>query len=239
MTLWEHAKMAKHQVKIPVRELVALSFAAYRENGTLYRDSTYFDTATDSVIQVTPNKTLMMSRFLEPAAPALVPTDADYAAADTAISDIKNDILVRRLADRRVSEFAESLYNAISQEHCTVRDCGLVAFVPRTHSDMLARVVKADMVNEVARTSQFLGQVGDRVTLDFVIIDSRYVQQYNCYSVHGHDGQGNLVSFLTSKQDCAASGKILGRVKRTEASRYHNGALVTQLNFVKRLAASK
>ena len=231
--------MAKNQVKLPVRELVALSFAAYRENGTLYRDSTYFDTATDSVIRVTPNKTLMMSRFLEPTAPLLAPTDADYVAADTAISDIKNDILMRRLADRHVGEFAKSLYDVISQDQCTVRDCGLVAFVPRTHSDMMARVVKDDMVNEVARTSQLLGQVGDKVTLDFVIIDSRYVQQYNCYSVHGHDGQGNLVSFLTSKQEYATSGKISGRVKRAEPSRYHNGASVTQLNFVKQLATSK
>jgi hypothetical protein len=87
----------------------------------------------------------------------------------------------------------------------------------------------------LVNTSQYLGRVGEKVQLDFVLIDSRYLQQYNCYSVTGHDGRSNMVNFLTAHQNLAASGRISGKIKRTEASQYHNGARVTQLNFVKRI----
>jgi hypothetical protein len=42
-----------------------------------------------------------------------------------------------------------------------------------------------------------------------------------------------MVSFLTAHQSLAQSGRISGKVKRVEQSPYHNGAKVTQLNFVK------
>jgi hypothetical protein len=44
-----------------------------------------------------------------------------------------------------------------------------------------------------------------------------------------------MVSFLTAHQNLAVSGRIQGKVKRTEVSQYHNGAKTTQLNFVKRV----
>jgi hypothetical protein len=75
--------------------------------------------------------------------------------------------------------------------------------------------------------------VGEKIQLDFVLIDSRYLQQYNCHSVTGHDDNGNMVSFLTAHQSLAQSGRIAGKVKRIEQSPYHSGAKVTQLNFVK------
>jgi hypothetical protein len=42
-----------------------------------------------------------------------------------------------------------------------------------------------------------------------------------------------MVNFLTAHKDLAVSGRISGKIKRTEESRFHNGAKVTQLNFVK------
>lgn len=221
--------------KIESRELVALAFAAQRMNGGLHRDNRYFDPEKDAFVEVVPNKTLMFNSFaFEPGSnPELVPTDEDRTQADAAISAIQGDVLVKKLSDRRVSDFLVNLSEAISQPTCTQRDCGLVAFVPKTYAGMLERQEKDEAKIGLASTSQYLGRVGEKIQLDFALIDSKYLQQYNCYSVTGHDGNGNMVSFLTAHQGLAQSGRISGKVKRTEISQYHNGAKVTQLNFVK------
>jgi hypothetical protein len=224
--------------KIETRILVALAFAAQRANGgALHRDTRFFDPAQDAFVEVVPNKTLMLNSFaIEPGSnPELVPTDEDFAQADAAISAIQGDVLVKKLADRRVSDFQFNLSETIGRDTCTQRDCGLVAYVPKTYAGMLERQEKDEAKIGLASTSEYLGRVGEKIQLDFTLIDSRYLQQYNCYSVTGHDGCGNMVSFLTAHQNLAVSGRIQGKVKRTEVSQYHNGAKVTNMNFVKRI----
>ena len=221
--------------KIESRTLVALAFAAQRVNGAMYKDPLFFDTEKDAVVEVVPNKTLMLNSFaFEPGSnPELVPTDEDFAQADAAITAIQHDVLVKKLADRRVSDFIFSLSEVIGQPTCTQRDCGMVAYVPRTYAGMLERQEKDEAKLGLASTSEYLGRVGEKIQLDFALIDSKYLQQYNCYTATGHDGNGNMVNFLTAHKDLAVSGRISGKIKRTEESRFHNGAKVTQLNFVK------
>lgn len=221
--------------KIQSRELVALAFAAQRVNGAMYKDTSFFDTDKDAVVEVVPNKTLMFNSFaFEPGSnPELVPTDEDFAQADAAISAIQGDVLIKKLADRGVSDFIFSLSDAIGQPTCTQRDCGLVAFVPKTYAGRLERQAKDEAKFSLAATSEYLGHVGEKIQLDFTLIDKRYIQQYNCYSVTGHDGHGNMVSFLTQHSALVKSGCITGKIKRNQVSQYHSGAKVTQLNFVK------
>lgn len=221
--------------KIESRKLVALAFAAQRVNGAMYKDTLFFDPEKDAVVEVVPNKTLMFNSFaIEPGSnPELVPTDEDFAQADAAISAIQGDVLIKKLADRRVSDFQFNLSEVIGQPTCTQRDCGLVAYVPKTYTGMLERQAKDEAKLGLASTSEYLGRVGEKIQLEFHLIDSRYLQQYNCYSATGHDGNGNMVNFLTAHQNLVVSGRITGKVKRTEVSQYHNGAKITQLNFVK------
>jgi len=228
--------MAKFkEYKIEPRKLVALAFAAQRVNGTLHKEDRFFDTEKETFVEVVPNKVLMRNSFaVEPGSnPELVPTNEDFEKADKAISAIQQDVLIKKLADRRVSDFQFSLSETISKDTCTQRDCGLVAFVPKTYESMMERQEKQETTLMMSSTSEYLGKVGEKIQLDFTMLDSRYLQQFNCYSVNGHDDQGNLVNFLTAHQHLCKSGRILGKVKRTEESRYHNGAKVTQLNFVK------
>lgn len=226
--------MAKNY-KIESRTLVALAFAAQRVNGAFYRDDQSYDEITDAIVKVVPNKTLMRNSFaIEPGSnPELVPTDDDFAQADAAIVAIQHDVLIRKLADRAVTDFHFNLSGIIGQPSCTQRDCGMVALVPKTYANMLERQAKQEVTLNLAPSSDYLGRVGEKVQLDFVLIDSRYLQQYNCYSATGHDSNGNMVNFLTAHKDLVVSGRISGKIKRTEESRFHNGAKVTQLNFVK------
>ena len=220
---------------IETRKLVALAFAAMRANGTMHKDASYFDTEKDAIIEVTPNKVLMRDSFaFEPGSnPALVPNEQDYIDADLAIDTIQQDVLLKRLSDQRVNEYMDAMATKLGEANCDSRDCGLIAFVPMTYKRLIEAQVKKETTIMLGANSKYLGSVGDKVELDFVMIDSRFMLQYNCYSVNGHDNNGNLVNFLTAHKELAASGRIKGKVKRTEQSRWHNNACVTQLNFVK------
>jgi hypothetical protein len=227
--------MTKRQsVTIATRELAVLAFAAQRVNGTLHRDSRVFDKASDSFIEVTANKTLMYNSFVPDAEGVkLSVTDEDRLQADAAIAALKNDIVLRKISDRRVSDFMFSLYTALEQESCTARDCGLMAFLPQTYQRMTEAEQQAEKTMAASLTSQFLGSEGQKIFANFTLINKRYLQAFNCWSAFGQDEQGNLIQFLTSKEHVAVSGRISGKIKRLEVSRFHSGAKVTNLNYVK------
>jgi hypothetical protein len=220
---------------IKTRQLVALAFAAQRANGALHKDATYFDTEKDAIVEVTPNKVLMRDSFaIEPGSnPELVVSEQDLEDADTAMAAIQQEVMLKRLSDQRVNEFMATLADKVTEPECDSRDCGLIAFVPTTYRRLVETQSKKEATVMLSANSQYLGTVGNKVELDFVMIDNRFMMQYNCYSVNGHDGQGNLVNFLTAHKELATSGRIKGKIKRTETSRWHNNACVTQLNFVK------
>jgi len=222
---------------IATRELAALAFAAQRVNGTLHKDPSYFDVEKDAVVEVTPNKVLMRDSFaIEPGvAPRLVVTDEDRTKAEAAVSAIQQDVMLKQLSGARVNDFIHSMVTLFEQETCTARDCGMMAFLPRTYESLVKVEAVKETVRDFSAASRFLGtSVGTKILIDFEMISNRYLQQFNCYSVFGHDGKGNLVQFLTAHQHLVQSGSISGKIKRLENSRYHNGAEVTELNFVKK-----
>jgi hypothetical protein len=112
-------------------------------------------------------------------------------------------------------------------------DAGLMAFLPSMAEQITQRQAREQEVAELAQVSQYLGRIGDKVVVNLTVMNSRYLQQFNCWSVNAKDDKGNLISYLTAKEDCTRSARYSGKIKRTEISKYHNGAQVTTLNFVK------
>lgn len=222
--------MAKREIKtIAVRDLAALAFMAQRMNGTLHRDNRVFDAESQDWREVTPNKEIMRANFELNTRP----TEQDYEQADTAIAAVQGDAVLRVLKGQRLNDFVHSLVELTKQATATPRDCGLMAFLPKTFVSQTERENKTLEVAGLAGTSEYLGRVGEKITVDFVLIDKRFLQQYNCWSVFGHDGNNNCVGFLTQHENLARSGRIQGKVKRVQQDQYRGGAKVTGLNYVK------
>ena len=217
--------------KIAPRKLTALAFAAMRANGILHKTEVFFDPESGDTVRVVPNKVLMRNSIDKD--PALTPTQEDYKLADAAIADISQEHMVAQLSGRKISPFFETMAVSLQMEYLTERDCGMIAFVPDSYQRLLAQQVKKETLIPMQASSEYLGKVGQKVSFDFVMLDKRYLSQYNCWSISGHDGNGNLVNFLSAHESLGASQRIQGKVKRTEQSKYHNGACVTQLNYVK------
>ena len=216
-------------VKISTADLAALAYAAFRSNkDKVHNESSVFDRELDSLVAVTPNKSLMREG-------KLVVTDADRANAQDAINFVQQDVVVRMLKGTRVQEFHANLNKLIAQENCTLQDAGLMAYLPTVVEQIKTRQVREQEIAELSYTSQYLGRVGDKVTVNMTVISTRFITQFGFWAVDGKDDNGNLVSFLSGKEECTVSGCYSGKIKKTEPSSYHNGACVTSLNFVKKL----
>ena len=212
---------------IPAPELAARAFAAYRKNlGKTYGQATMLNQESNTMVPVTPNKTIMQSDDLEV-------SEQDRTDAQEAVSLLGQDRLMRLLKGTRVSDFQNKVTDLVSQKNCKVYDAGLMAYLPSVVNQLRERLAQEEQVAELARSSEYLGQVGDRVWVAIEVLSSHYVPQYNSWSVNARDEKGNLICYFTSKEECTRSGSYSARIKRTERSRRHSGACVTTLNYVK------
>jgi hypothetical protein len=213
--------------KISTQELATLAFAAYRyNNGNVHKDTSFFDRAKDTLVAVTPNKNLIREGNLQV-------TEQDRIDSQTAIDLLSQDRMMRILKGLKVADFQNTLTNLTMQAECTISDAGLMAFLPSMAEQISKRQAREQEVSELAYTSEFLGKVGDKIVVELTVMNSRYVQQYGCWSVNAKDEKGNLISYLTAKEECTKNGRYTAKIKRTENSAYHNNARVTTLNFVK------
>lgn len=213
--------------KLPTLELAALAFAAYRKNANLvHNQSQVFDKVLDMLVPVTPNKTLMQSSDLQV-------VEQDKVDAQAAIDLLSQERMIKILKGARVPDFQNTLTDLTMQPNCMMRDSGLMAYLPSMAEQVRQRQEREQAVAELALCSEYLGKVGDKITVTIEVLKSHYVSKYNCWSVSAKDEQGNLISYLTGKEECTKSGRYSGKIKRTETSSYHNGARVTTLNFVK------
>ncbi|CAB4133387.1 hypothetical protein UFOVP257_167 [uncultured Caudovirales phage] len=219
---------------ISTKELAALAFAAFRFNKGFLKDSTKFDEATETFVEVTPNKILMHNTVTNKKDKlVLAVTDEDRQQAESVINALHGDITLKLLMGKRVSDFVQNLNNAVSKESCTASDCGIVAWLPEMHDRITKEQSSKEQMFELGVTSEYIGTIDQKVTIDFTVINSRFLRDYDCYSVFGHDNNGNCVSFFTRKSDMAKDGKITGKVKSHKTDDYHNGAKVTTINYVK------
>ncbi len=109
-----------------------------------------------------------------------------------------------------------------------------MAWAPKLANDYQ----KKDQVREVSArfeyTSRYVGKIGDKIEVDFTLIDSRYIQSMDCHAVYGHDAQGNLIFYWAREEKkILKHGRMRGRVKAHKQDNYRGNAAVTTLNYVK------
>ena len=215
-----------------VTELCAAAFVAQRMNGGMNKNPEIWDEATQTLTKVTTNKDIVL-RVLKG---EILPTQADYDLAEIAKDALLLQNTLRLLKGAApYTGFQASMLQLLEKDMGTMSDAGLAAYLPNLYETLKTREIKQETVAELATTSEYLGKVGDKVTFTLTVMEKRFLQQFNCFSVTGTDENKNLVNFLTAKEDCTVSGKYSGKIKKIEESKWHNGAKVTNLNFVKKL----
>jgi len=213
--------------KYPVQVALGAAIQAYDTNKrVIERD---FSRDANGDILTTPNRVLIRD-YLE----QNIVSDAYLTQADEMISYLQQVAIIQSLTKGRTQNFLDSINQLLLEDSLRTSDFGLLAWAPKLFQDYR----KADEVRErwsgYEITSRFIGKVGDTISTKFTVIDTKFVPDFNSYSVFGHDDNHNLITFFTKDPEKVCStGVVKGRVKSHRNSGYHNNAKVTTLNYVK------
>lgn len=210
-------------------EAVAASVVAFEINllGVL-RDSVY----ENQVIKHQPNRVLI-TNHLE--GTQLLPiTEQHRATAKELVIYLQQTVLLQTLTKGSADQFAQGIVNLLIEPKILAKDIGMLAWAPKLTADLK----KKDQVREVSahyeRNSRYVGSIGTKITVDFTLIDSRYMPSMDCYAVYGHTAEGNLIFYWAKKSEkVIKQGRIEGRVKKQAQDEFRGKALVTTLNYVK------
>ncbi len=163
-----------------------------------------------------------------------VPIAQEYLdEAAEIINYLQSQVTMSVLSGKKVSDFTRDLVTAFENDTVPQFKLGLLLYAPNTWHTGKARDAITEETTECLYTSQPLGYVGDKVTVNFTMLEKRYIQSLDCFAVYGKDDKGDLISFLTKHEKLAASGTYTGKVKSAGNDQYHNNAMVTSLNYVK------
>ena len=129
--------------------------------------------------------------------------------------------------------FLAKISQLLSNKDITNFEFGILAWAPHVADQYR----KKDAVKEISahyeHTSHYIGKVGDKLEIDFTLIERKYIRNMDCYAVYGFSGN-NLVFYWAKNLDKVCEvGRIHGRVKSHSKDEYHNDARVTTLNYVK------
>lgn len=213
---WKLLKMATYTRQ----DVVAVACALYRING----NQIIKDGAKDQI----PSKLLMAEHF---AGKVIVDvTDADREYADVCVAQLQHRQLMNQLTDRQQSDFIDDITAMTHRDTIPSNKFGIAVWIPKVVAGMQAEEQQKLDISHLAFTSKFQGKVGEKLTVEFHPIRVKFVHEYGCYRHFGHDGNGNLIGFLNKK---SLTGKVCGKIKSQETSKYNNNGKVTYLNYVK------
>jgi hypothetical protein len=216
--------------KFPTLEVLATAIAAFAHNqDRVERDA---NTTADGVT-IIPNRQLIREYLEGNRANLPTVSDHDRKHAEGIVQYLQQTGIMQTLVSRG-DKFLTQINNLLLQPSVTAKDFGLMSWAPKLASDYQ----KKDHIRELSArfeyTSHYIGQIGDKITTEFTLIDSRYIKTMDCYSVYGHDAQGNLIFYWAREQKkIVNAGKIYGRVKTQQRDEYRGNACVTTLNYVK------
>ena len=141
--------------------------------------------------------------------------------------------IMAMLTNGSVNEFMQKVLDTITQDQVKVRDLGILVWAPKLYHDGQAQEISRETSARYEMTSKFIGKPKDNIEIDLEVIEKRFVRHLNVWSIYGHDGIGNLVTFLTKHEKLCESQTVRARVREHKRSPHHNQAFLTILNFVK------
>jgi hypothetical protein len=216
---------------VPTLEVVAAAIAAYEHNN---RSIVRNPIAIDGV-EYHPNRHLITESVLFGGTfnGKFIVNDFHRKQADGVIQYIEQNVIMQSLRGKP-DHFLGILNEILANKEVAPNTFGRIAWAPH----LVEQYQQRDHVRELSarheRMSRYTGRIGETVTVDFTLIEKRYIQSTDCYAVYGYTEHDNLVFYWAKNLDKVCEvGRIQGRVKSHREEEYRNNAKVTVLNYVK------
>lgn len=216
--------------KFDTAEVLAVSQAIFRLEGNRINRGDFDPTTNKHGIS---NKSQLVAHF-DNSVPVEV-TVADREIAQIIPAYIQQKIIMDTLTGKDTGDFVADINTIVGREHVHQFDLGRAVWAPKLYADMIKASDEREGIAQYAMTSVYVGQVKEKLELDFYPIYTKFSREYNCFRHLGHDGAGNLIGFL-NKNKIENNCRIQGRVKSHSVSRYNNNGKVTYINYVREIA---
>lgn len=211
----------------PTLQVLAVAIAAYEHN----KRSIIRNPVVQDGVEFLSNRQLIDDAMQGNSIPFVV-NEFHTKQAEGIIGYLEQTVIMQSLkgtTDRFLGQIGAILANS----ETTNKEFGIVAWAPH----LADQYQKKDHVREISARyeyrSRYIGRVGDKVELDFTLIDKRYIKSMDCFAVYGYS-QDDLVFYWAKNLDKVCEvGRIQGRVKNHKEDEYRNRARVTTLNYVK------
>lgn len=153
--------------------------------------------------------------------------------ADSMRQTIDYYVTIETLTKSYTNEFLNTIHRLVQHDQIHSKNFGILVWAPKLVHDYNERNNIREISLRLETQSKFIGKVKDSVTVDFTLIEKRWVRNCNCWAAYGHTPEGNLVKFLTKHENLCVNGMIRGKIKSIDNDTYRNMARVTTLNHVK------
>lgn len=216
------------KIQFPTLQVVATAVAAYRYNSNrIVRETVQGpDFLTVSNRQLI-NDVLRLESTL------LTITKEDTIQA-SAIIDYLSQISIMQTLVNRSDRFLQQVNQILAQPTINTREFGIVAWAPKLAADYRRKDEVREATARYEYTSRYVGVIGERVSTEFTLLESRYIKNMDSHAVLGHDHDGNLIFYWArNEKKICTRGAILGRVKSHGLDKYRGNAMVTTLHYVK------
>lgn len=132
----------------------------------------------------------------------------------------------------QITEYMTRVFQITQSEEVSFADFGVLASVPSVYQK---EVTAKETLDQIKTTlPEHIGEIGNSITLDVVVIDARYVKQIECWSHEAITSTNHLVSFLSKTKllERKDTARIRAKVKK-HTEHYKAKSPETQLNYVK------
>jgi hypothetical protein len=212
----------------PVIDILEASFCAYRTNGnTIVRESMFDLEAVgeEKVLTKIPNVQLINEYLENKSSLKITHDDRDYASM--AIQTIDHERTLKLLRGENTTEFVDGIIKEGKEEQSN--KIKLLLWIP----EIFFRISEKEQFEEAILQSDYVGKIGDKLTVDVEVINKKYISRLSCWIVTTKNKDNNVIQWFTAKDECTVSGKYYGIVSKLEENLYLRGAKTTMLNRVK------
>jgi hypothetical protein len=210
--------------KFNIKDVVAVACAVDRINGFVKKSEVYGQQDKK------PNVSFLYEHFCNNEKTECL--TADFELAEEIIDYLKG--LSFKALERKLTDFESNVLNFVGSETVGKEQLGIAASLPNVYRNKLEADNWTAREAELARTSDYIGQVGQRGEFTAKIENLRYIAKTSSYLVSCSVDDKDILKFFSG----VASGKvgstinITGFVKSQGISSYSN-AKETMINRIK------
>lgn len=227
-------------MKFNTLDVLAKSFAAYRVNGSVVKETRRYSEETPTMFA---NKEILAycNQYIQTPPPDFIISDykvlpEDHANVKEAVAFINRDTSLQQIAGT-LSDFMETLVVQMNSKEIHGSEFGVIALLPKVYFEQKHRKNYKKTIKTTFGESKHIGLPGEVIEGDLTVNEIKWVEKFSCHVINGNI-QNNLVSFfkdfkpesvLPKENDVI---KIKGKVKR-HGNNFVTKLPETQLNYVR------